>query len=155
MRRWAAQRYLRWAYAGATTLMLGACVGPVGHTLRFALDGEQEVPVVTTTARGWATINVDTDRLVRGSVTVSHMRAAAADIHEGARGANGPTVVQLVETGASTWSVPAGTRLSEGQFASFRTGNLYVNVRSAAHRGGEIRGQIAYPPLPQPKQTWW
>lgn len=146
----------RRALAGVAVLSLGACAGmPVGHSLHFALDGGQEVPPVSTVARGWGAITVEADRSLRGGVTVSRMQPTAAHIHEGARGANGPAAVPLVRTGADGWSVPAGATLSEAQFAAYRNGDLYVNVHSAAHPGGEIRGQLAYPPLPQPRQTWW
>ena len=37
------------------------------------------------------------------------------------------------------WSVPAGSKLTEEQMASFKAGNLYVNVHSAEHKPGEIR----------------
>ena len=41
-----------------------------------------------------------------------------------------------------TYNVPAGAKLTEAQMASFKAGNLYVNVHSAANPGGEIRGQM-------------
>jgi CHRD domain len=40
------------------------------------------------------------------------------------------------------WTVPEGARLSDDQFQSYKAGNLYVNVHSAANPGGEIRAQI-------------
>ena len=42
----------------------------------------------------------------------------------------------------NVWSVPAGTRLTDAQFESFKAGTLYFNVHSDAYKGGEVRGQI-------------
>jgi hypothetical protein len=41
-----------------------------------------------------------------------------------------------------TWSVPDGSKLTDEQFASFTSGNLYVNVHSPDHKSGEIRTQL-------------
>jgi hypothetical protein len=38
--------------------------------------------------------------------------------------------------------VPAGSKLTDAQYASFKAGNLYVNVHSPDHKGGEIRTQL-------------
>ena len=38
--------------------------------------------------------------------------------------------------------MPAGSVLSDEQYAAYLAGNLYINVHSAENKGGEIRGQL-------------
>ena len=44
--------------------------------------------------------------------------------------------------GENAWSVPGNTMLTSAQFDAYRSGNLYVNVHSAANPDGEIRAQL-------------
>lgn len=110
--------------------------------IKIALSGSQEVPPVTTSASGSGTITIGADKSVGGSVTTTGVAAIAAHIHQGAAGQNGPVIIPLTKTADNVWSVPAGAKLTDEQFAAFKAGNLYVNVHSAANKGGEIRGQL-------------
>ncbi len=109
----------------------------------ISLTGEQEVPPVSTTASGKSTIKVTADKKVTGTVTIEGMTATAAHIHMAAAGANGPVAVPLTKTSDTMFSVPDNTELTDAQYASYQAGNLYVNVHSAAHAGGEIRAQLS------------
>ena len=106
------------------------------------LSGDQEVPPVKTSATGNGTITVNDDKTVSGSVTTSGINGVAAHIHNGAPGKNGPVAVPLTKDGDNKWTVGPGAKLTDAQFADFKAGNLYVNVHSAAHKDGEIRGQL-------------
>ena len=117
------------------------------------LTGVQEVPSVTTEASGSGQIKVQSDRSVSGSVTISGMTATAAHIHEAPPGKAGPVIIPLTKTSDDTWSVPADAKLTAPQYTAYLAGNLYVNVHSAAHPGGEIRGQITPPPPPSRPMT--
>ena len=108
----------------------------------LALTGANEVPPVSTSASGTGKITVADDRSVSGSITVSGMTPTAAHIHEGGPGKNGPVIVPLTKTGANTFKVPEGTKLTEAQYNDYKAGNLYVNVHSAEHKGGEVRAQL-------------
>jgi hypothetical protein len=106
------------------------------------LSGSSEVPPVTTTASGSGTVNIKPDRTVSASITVTGMTPTAAHIHEGAAGANGPVIVPFTKTGDNTFAAAPGATLTESQYASYKAGNLYVNVHSAKNPGGEIRAQL-------------
>lgn len=113
------------------------------HMANVTLTGGEEVPPVSTGARGAGSITVGADKGVSGSVTTTNLAAAnAAHIHTGARGQNGPIAVGLVKTADNVWTVPAGARFTDAQYDAFKTGNTYVNVHTPTHKGGEIRGQL-------------
>ncbi len=126
----------------AAMLLAGLGVGSaLGADVKLTLSGANEVPPVKTSASGSGTITVGDDGAVSGSVSATGVAGTAAHIHEGAAGANGPVIVPLTKDGDS-YKVPAGAKLTPAQLASFKAGNLYVNVHSAANPNGEIRGQM-------------
>ena len=106
------------------------------------LSGSQEVPAVTTSASGNGTLTVGAGRAINGSVTTSGLAGTAAHIHMAAEGQNGPVIIPLVKSGDNGWVVGPGAKLTDAQYDAFKAGNLYVNVHSETHKGGEIRGQI-------------
>ena len=107
-----------------------------------AMASDQEVPPVTTTATGTGTITIAADKSVSGSVKTTGVEGTAAHIHLGAMGKNGPPVITLTKGADNTWTVPAGSKLTDAQYESAKAGDLYVNVHSAANKGGEIRAQL-------------
>ena len=109
--------------------------------IKVTLSGDQEVPPVTTAGTGTGTISVGADRSIQGSVTTQGIAGTMAHIHEAAVGKNGPVVIPLDKAG-DTYTVPAKAVLTDAQYASFKAGNLYVNVHTAAHPAGELRGQL-------------
>ena len=136
--------------AGLSTLLWVGVVGlvtscatmaPMVGGQRLTLTGAEEVPAVTTTATGNATVDIKPDRSVSATVTVSGMTATASHIHEGAAGANGPVIVPFTKDG-DTYKAPAGAKLTPDQLKEFKAGNTYFNVHSDANKGGEIRGQL-------------
>jgi CHRD domain len=127
--------------AGALGI-LAACQSMSPMTQQITLSGASEVPPVATSATGSATVTVAADRSVKASVSVSGMTPTASHIHEGAPGANGPVIVPFAKTGDNTFAAADGAKLTEAQYASYKAGNLYVNVHSAKNPGGEIRAQL-------------
>lgn len=106
------------------------------------LSGDQEVPAVSTAAKGSGTVTIGDDMSVKGTVTTSGVAGTAAHIHIGAPGKNGPVVVPMVKSGDNGWTFAAGAKLTEDQMKAFKAGELYINVHSAANPGGEVRGQL-------------
>jgi CHRD domain len=106
------------------------------------LTGDQEVPTVTTAARGTGKISIAADKSVSGTITTTGITGTMAHIHEAAPGKNGPPIITLEKGADSSWSVPAGSKLTDAQYVSFKAGNLYVNVHSEEYKSGEIRAQL-------------
>ncbi len=117
-------------------------MSPMMHSQQVVLAGGNEVPPVTSSASGSGTVTINPDHTVSASITVTGMTATASHIHEGAAGTNGPVIVPFTKTGDNTFAAPAGAKLTDSQYASYKAGNLYVNVHSAQHPGGEIRAQL-------------
>ena len=110
------------------------------------LTAASEVPPVQSQGKGSATVNVDTaTKQATYRVEFSGLSgpAAAAHIHCGAAaGANAGVAVPL--GGANPTSPISGqATMTEAQLADLQAGKCYVNVHTAANKGGEIRGQLA------------
>ena len=110
--------------------------------VKVKLIGAEETPPVTTTATGTGTITIAADKTVSGTIKTTGIVGTVAHIHVGAPGQSGPPIVTLDKTAEGVWAVPAGSKLTDEQYASFKAGNLYVNVHSAEHKPGEIRAQL-------------
>jgi len=135
--------------AGSLALLLAGCSsmpswmgGGGGKGVHVDLGGGQEVPAVSVDGTGTGTITVASDGSVSGSITTTNVAGVAAHIHMGEIGKNGPVIVPLQKTAPNVWSVPKGAKLTDAQMKAYKKGELYVNVHTAAHRGGEVRGQI-------------
>lgn len=134
----------------ATALVLAGFALPAGaDDLKFRLSGDMEVPPVTTKAAGDAAITVKPDMSVSGKITTSGLAGTMAHIHIGKAGTNGPVVVTLSKSGDNGWMVPDGSKLSDAEYKAYKAGELYVNVHSAEHKPGEIRGQMMPPVAPK------
>ena len=126
--------------AGAACALLLSVAS--AEDVKVKLTGAEETPPVTTSATASGTISIGADKSVSGSVKSSGIEGTVAHIHVGAPGQAGPPIITLTKGADGVWSVPAGSKLSDEQLASFKAGNLYVNIHSAEHKPGEIRGQL-------------
>ena len=141
--------------AGAAVLGAVACSDDEGPTVeRFTatLTGASEVPAVTTTATGSATVEFTATGLswvvnVSGiqNVTLAHIHGPALP------GANANVVLNLnpnttVTTGVLTSGTATTTTSATVSMDSLkkliRIGQAYVNVHTTANPTGHIRGQL-------------
>lgn len=129
--------------AWSLAVVLGAGTAGVAFAEDFhlKLSGAQEVPHVTTSGSAEGTITIADDGAVSGSVTASGFTPTAAHIHQGKAGMNGPVIVPFTKEG-DKFVAPAGAKLDAQQMAALKAGDLYFNVHSAAHPGGEVRAQL-------------
>jgi len=107
----------------------------------FHMSGDQEVPPVSTTARGGCYGELD-QVARRFSVVCTHNvdSPAVAHIHRGAAGVNGEILFDVGDPASpieATW-----TNMTNGEIADLLAGNLYLNIHAAGRPAGEIRGQI-------------
>ena len=123
---------------GTTAVIISVNAGD----MKVTLTGDEEVPAVTTAAKGEGTISVAEDKTVTGTVTTTGVEGVAAHIHLAEKGKNGPPVITLVKSGDGKWTTPPGSKLTDEQYQAFKAGHLYVNVHSAKNKGGEIRAQL-------------
>ncbi len=117
------------------------------------MTGASETPANSVTGTGTATLVLTGTRL-RYSVTVLGLSgpATAAHIHLGKVGASGPPVYSFKIKHVAAGTLAQGyidltKEVSKGVSGdSLKTllanGSAYVNVHTAAHPAGEIRGQV-------------
>jgi hypothetical protein len=137
----------RFRLAMLRTAVFAACAlcaaGAIAESLQ--LTGAQEVPPNDSQAVGTGDITIDADGNVSGSVSTPTIQGKAAHIHVGAPGKAGPPIITLDGGDPGTWRVPQGAKLNAEQIAAWKAGDLYVNVHTAAHPGGELRAQLKAP----------
>jgi hypothetical protein len=129
------------AVVAASAAYFGS-IPSMAEPLSVTLTGAQEVPPVRTLATATRSITVLAEGTVTGAVATIGIEGTMTHIREGAIGVSGPVVVTLEKSSATRRSVPAGTKLTDAQLQSYKSGNLYVNVHSAAHKSGKIRLQL-------------
>ncbi|NOZ53122.1 MAG: CHRD domain-containing protein [Gammaproteobacteria bacterium] len=127
-------------YAGGE--LRGQIVDTNTQVLRVSLNGNNEVPPVTTNANGVGYVTVDTDGNIVANIRFNNITATNAHIHQGFAGTNGSITVQLNQNGnnPNVWEI--SDTLTETQLNDLFSGKLYFNVHTTANSKGEIRGPI-------------
>jgi hypothetical protein len=125
--------------------VVAGAASALADEIKITLGGDQEVPPVSTKAAGSGVLTINKDMSVSGGIATTGIAGTMAHIHVGKAGANGPVAVTLNRNGDNGWVAPPGAMLTEAQYKAYLAGEIYVNVHSDAHKGGEIRGQLNPP----------
>ncbi len=111
------------------------------------LAGTNEVPAVTTTAKGTVTGNYSTvSKILNLNVAYEGVTPTIWHIHNAAAGTNGGVVFSFGDVVASPLVYKTPLALATDQETNLLAGNNYVNIHSSKNPGGEIRGQLALTP---------
>lgn len=154
----------------ATLLIFGAAangfisLASAQQQFTAKLSGKNEVPLVTTPAKGIAMLSVSPDGTsLHYVLNVADMTGVmGAHIHAGSSKQNGPIVASLFNpsmaghpTGkihgllskgnirASNLTGPFARKELSDLIVLIKTGNTYVNVHTTQNPKGEIRGQLS------------
>ncbi|HUM17205.1 MAG TPA: CHRD domain-containing protein [Candidatus Nitrosotalea sp.] len=146
-------------------LLLGAStVGATEQTYTAKLDGAAEVPPVRSTASAEATFTVSPDgKKIDYTLMVRDLNdITMAHIHLGTGGKNGPVVARLYPITGTSKLIKGqdNGQLAKGEISeasllgpekgkplatlvkAIQDGDAYVNIHTAEHKAGEVRGQI-------------
>ncbi|HWQ93435.1 MAG TPA: CHRD domain-containing protein [Clostridia bacterium] len=116
--------------------------------MEASLLGDYEPSQVSSAARGQASLTLVGNQLrfnigyrdLSGPANAAHFHASAP------LGANGPVTIDLSPFKGgpfgTTGYVEGTVTLTAAQLAAFIDGQAYINFHTAAHPGGEIRGQV-------------
>ena len=131
--------------------MMGSGSGG-GKAVNVSLSGAEEVPPVSVPGSGRGSFTVAGDGSVSGSVSTTGVQGTMAHIHRGARGQNGPVVVNFN-------GQLSGSGFNDPDLANVIANpkDFYVNLHNADFPNGAIRGQIGDPlpaPVPLPAAMW-
>jgi len=110
----------------------------------IALSASNEVPPNNSTATGTASVSFDADsRVLKWHIVYSGLSGPAIAMHF-----HGPTEpgknagILVPVTGSLASPVEGSVTLTEPQSADLTAGKWYINIHTAQHPGGELRGQV-------------
>jgi len=119
-----------------------------GVNFAAQLDGAQEVPPISTNAKGTGRATL-TGAGLEFDITVEGLSGSldSAHFHNAGAGVNGPVVRTLTadfvgNTASGVWSPFDSEPLNDVLIGELLAGNIYFNIHTSSNPGGEIRGQL-------------
>jgi hypothetical protein len=136
-----------WIGAAAAALLVMTAGAASADTLKFAtsLKGADEVPATDSKGTGQVTATLDTaTKTFSYTVTYSGLTGPATMAHfhgPAAPGANAGPVVPVPKDALAN-PMKGSATLTDAQVSDLEAGKWYFNIHTAAHPGGEVRGQL-------------
>ena len=131
------------ALACTAVLAIASTSMAANVNLKADLKAASEVPPTDSKGTGSVTATYDTASKKlswKGSISGLSGPATAAHFHSGELGKNGGVAVPIA--GADKGAFEGSATLTDAQAEELMAGKWYVNVHTAANKGGEIRGQV-------------
>ncbi len=131
------------AMPAAPAMPTAPAMPSVAKSFHATLSGAQEVPPVPGGGKGSAEFKLDAaTKTLTWTVSYSGLTGdpVAAHIHgPAAPGANAGVLIPF-KVGSNP--ITGSAVLTDAQISDLSSGKTYVNIHTAANKGGEIRGQI-------------
>ena len=108
------------------------------------LDGASETPPNASKATGMVAAQFDTaNKTLAWTITYSGLSGPAIAAHfHGPAPVGKPAPVMVPITGALVSPIKGSAKLTEPEAKALTDGMMYFNIHTAAHKPGEIRGQL-------------
>jgi hypothetical protein len=133
-------------------LMALACTGALAFatpsmaastTFKANLSAASEVPPNDSKGKGTVTATYDdATKTLTWKGTYSDLSGPATAAHFHGPAAAGKNAGVMVPINPATSPLDGSATLNDAQAKALMDGDLYVNVHTAANKGGEIRGQL-------------
>jgi len=139
----ASQRYRLIIVACGASLACAAPTMAAMVEMHADLKASNEVPPNESTGTGSVTANFDTDSNKlswKGAVSGLSGPVTAAHFHAAEAGRNGAVAIPII--GVDQGSFEGSATLTDTQAEDLMADKWYVNIHTATHKAGEIRGQV-------------
>jgi hypothetical protein len=115
------------------------------ETMSFKSDlkASSEVPPNNSKGTGSAAVTYDTvSKMLNWTVTFTGLTGSATAAHFHGPADVGKTAGPVVTVSGTASPMKGTATLNDAQAADLTSGKWYLNVHTAAHKDGEIRGQV-------------